>query len=111
MRCDSLVYFNDRSDVMCIITENENQICSGDSGGPRVQEKVQYGIHSGSFSAVGVPTCEDNSELSFNSFFGQYVLSGGSMAMDTAVGDYYTWIRGNSDYDPETRFFGDQVIV
>ena len=111
MRCDLMVYYQDRTDVMCFVTENENQICSGDSGGPRVQENVQYGIHSGIFSATGSPVCEHNSELSFNSFFQQYVLSGGSMAIDTAVGDYYTWIRGNSDYDPEAKFFGDEVIV
>ena len=116
IRCDLLALFTDRDDMMCYTVKNQQTICNGDSGGPRVQGKVQYGVHSSTLNSGSVVVCEQNTNLAKITFpghpnNGQYLLQSGSMSLDTAVGDYITWIRGNSDYDPAGVFFGDEITT
>ena len=117
-RCDLLNTFNNRPDIMCYETVNSHTIFTGDSGGPRVQNGIQYGIHSGFYwpnqlfamqNSGSCITCGMNSVFTDDGN-GGYSLAGG-VSVDTAIGNYYTWIRGNSNYNPDGVFFGEEGIT
>ena len=112
VRCDSLTTFDNRPDIMCYETVSSQTVYRGDSGGPRIQNKVQFSLVSGFYWPNQLESMQ-NGNLDMSSVLtptgdGEFSLRGG-LSVDTAIGHYYTWIRGNSNYDPSGVFFGDAV--
>ena len=74
-------------------------LCEGDTQIQKILDSNIESICCGSNPPAGC--------VNFIQYCGRYQIAAGPVSMDTAVGDYITWIRGNSDYDPSGRFFGD----